>query len=463
MMKKSLLLTMLTFSIATPHKTLRAELSPGEIAGCVVAGAAALCGIYAIGKQCDVWGNPNPHELLACSQALIEQTMKYSHIMHAAKTCPNEDLLYTIAIDNIQLYVHAYQLESKSEEVRNCIAYMQGSRHYYHDIALQEQLRNVQSELTKWARDLRSLEDYLCKHAPYFALFRQEKNCLNTYAQEAALYNSYAYNPEYLRNQLYQQAQCKYHDTYAMISYIKQLERDITALESCINKAHGYNRAAIAQRIYVIMFYLYELVVNDPSYTRLVNDYHRFKAEQERLRIERERLEFERMQAAAERARLARERERAEYARIQAQHEREMHYQLQREREHAAYVAARQHECAQAQARHKDEVNRRNERERQERVQADARKKADVDYRNERERQERAQRRDAERRQREAEDNARLAKQREAEKKDPYRDYEEQERERKKRKREEKAAEEARKQQELKDEQYRYTVFDRFV
>jgi chemotaxis protein histidine kinase CheA len=480
MMKKSLLLTVLTFGIATPHKTLRAELSGPEIAGLAVAGAATLCGIYAIGKQCDVWGNPNPNDILRRSNCLLEQVIQYRNILDVYITCPSEDFLYTLAIDDVHVSVHSWKLEHQSREISECLNYMRRSRHYSTNSIVQEQLRAAQGNLDVWARDLRSLEDYLCKHAPYFALFTQEKNCLNTYAQEVALYNSYAYNPEYLKNQLYQQAQCKYHDTYAMISYIKKLECDINSLQGCINKALGYNRATIAQRILEVMRYLHQLVVNDPSYVRLVNDYHRFKAEQERLRIERERLEYERIQAAAERARLARERERAEYARMQAQREREQatyaarlereriareirlekerqNYALDRENQQLDQQLQRERERArQIEQRERERIQQVEQRER-ERAQADARQKADADRRREqdraaREKEESFKRREAEREQ---------ARKEETERAEQRRKYEEEQR--KKRKREEKAAEEARKQQELKDEQYRYTVFDRFA
>jgi hypothetical protein len=480
MNKKNLLLATCAISLAAPHRELRAELSGGEIAGYVFAGAAALAGVYFLGKECDVWGNPNPHEVYRYSNVLLEQVQRYRPLLDAYANHPGEDLLYTIAIEHTGLStgLTTLDLQNQSRKIDGCIEYMRRSKHYNTNYALLDQLQQVQYSLDRCTRELKAFEEYLCKHAPYFELFKQEKHCLNSYAQENALYNSYAYQPEYLKNQIYQIAFCRYnHDTYAIIKYIKQLDRDIDALQRKINNGRPYRRATYAQRFLDIMRYIEQLIMQDPAYARTVAEYERYKLEQERLRIERERLEFERMQAAAERARLAREREKSLYAtrrereaaEYKAQREREAAaykaqvecntaaYKAQTERDTAAYKAQCEREAAASKAQRERETATNNAtREREERARQQERKR-------EQERQESAQRRDAERRQRDAEDAERIAKQREQEKKDPYRDYEQQEQERKKRKQQEKAAEEARKQQERKDEQYRYMLFDQFV
>lgn len=306
------------------HRTHLAE----DVIWPVIGFFGAITGIYALGHWCGWWGSESNEQLLARGRKHLEYAHAYRSMLQIMKSAGcdplhnfDESILYQLALAKRG----GKSIDACISSLKSCIRDITSSRtalekrsyNLKRDCDWDEvrtvcyHLDHIGNQLVDVLEELKPLLSYLEAHSSYFKLFECEDYVRNHYACELQLLEQYG--DEYsLMRALRTSVMSKHSGSFALIDFVKKLQRDIARLDDlAVRPAYNYaTRIGYACDVVMRLRRIHECIVSDAEYTRMLSEYERAQREKERLQLERERVQAEQRKAQArEREAAARERE----------------------------------------------------------------------------------------------------------------------------------------------------------
>jgi hypothetical protein len=300
----------------------RAEQPSTFQTACIAGGVIA--GGIAVGKFLHWMFQRSDEDLLRDAMVLYEQTRADYRPMIAmvesgcCSSCTevSESLLYNLATTYAHytsmachrstLKERIKKLHSEYNELCARVAKQNGRTYKegFHDgpIVRLYKMEQLANDIASVLPSLEYLYDFLDFHKTYFMLYEKEAELLSRYSRPLDTFSVYRfdrYNLEYyIRAEVVMYYVDQSHIRYPYMEYVKMLKRDISALDSTLQKVVGayYGRIESGRILYANLNALLSIIMASQEYYQDLRNFEQDKLEQERLEIARRKAELQRMQ-----------------------------------------------------------------------------------------------------------------------------------------------------------------------